>query len=190
MWATSKVFIEFVTILLLCYVSVLGHEACGILVPRPGIEPVPVHWEVNNHRTTREVLGAMTFMLKPEGEDRSWSVLEEVCSRRCADHRSLLSERGWNAWRTERRPWGGWGYRDQHEKKERDTKRLQQRDLALETWEARWEILDSLITFQTLVTILWASILTQAWPLRLFKNYYCASVLNCSNQVYLFFNIC
>ena len=33
------VFIEFFTILLLFYF--LGHEACGLLAPRPGIKPVP-----------------------------------------------------------------------------------------------------------------------------------------------------
>jgi len=33
-----KVFIEFVTILFLFYV---GHEACGIIAPQPGIEPAP-----------------------------------------------------------------------------------------------------------------------------------------------------
>ena len=37
-----KVFIEFVTILLLFYVFwFFGPEACGILAPRPGIEPAP-----------------------------------------------------------------------------------------------------------------------------------------------------
>ena len=41
MWIIFKVFIEFVTILLLCYALVFWHEACGILAPRPGIEPTP-----------------------------------------------------------------------------------------------------------------------------------------------------
>ena len=43
MWTIFKVFIEFVTILLLFYVFFwfFGHEACGILAPRPGIEPAP-----------------------------------------------------------------------------------------------------------------------------------------------------
>ena len=36
MWTIFKVFIEFVTTLLL-----FGCEACGILAPRPGIEPAP-----------------------------------------------------------------------------------------------------------------------------------------------------
>ena len=36
-----KVFIEFVTILLLFYVLVLWPGACGILAPRPGIKPAP-----------------------------------------------------------------------------------------------------------------------------------------------------
>ena len=43
MWTIFKVFIEFVTILLLFYFfgggAGFGHEACGILVLRPGIEP-------------------------------------------------------------------------------------------------------------------------------------------------------
>ena len=41
MWTTFKVFIEFVTLLLLFYVLAFGCEACGILAPRPGIEPAP-----------------------------------------------------------------------------------------------------------------------------------------------------
>ena len=42
MWTIFKVFIEFVTILLLFYVfGFFGHEACGILAPWPGIEPIP-----------------------------------------------------------------------------------------------------------------------------------------------------
>ena len=40
MWTISKVFLEFVTILLLLYVLVFWPEACGILVPRPWIEPI------------------------------------------------------------------------------------------------------------------------------------------------------
>ena len=38
MWTIFKVFIEFVTILLLFYVLVYGPQACGILTPQPGIE--------------------------------------------------------------------------------------------------------------------------------------------------------
>ena len=41
MWAILKVFIEFVTVLLLFYVLVFGPEACGILAPWPGIKPAP-----------------------------------------------------------------------------------------------------------------------------------------------------
>ena len=42
MWTIFKVFIEFVTRLPLFYVfGFLGCEACGILVPRPGIKPAP-----------------------------------------------------------------------------------------------------------------------------------------------------
>lgn len=36
-------FIEFAAILLLCSVLDFGHEARGILAPRPGIEPHPLH---------------------------------------------------------------------------------------------------------------------------------------------------
>ena len=33
-----------------------GPVACGILVPRPGIEPVPLHWNLSlNHWTAREI---------------------------------------------------------------------------------------------------------------------------------------
>ena len=39
MWIIFKVIIEFVTILLLFCFSFLGHKACGILAPRPGIRP-------------------------------------------------------------------------------------------------------------------------------------------------------
>ena len=41
MWTVFKVFTEFVTTktLLLFYVLVFGHEACGILAPQPGTEP-------------------------------------------------------------------------------------------------------------------------------------------------------
>ena len=37
-WTIFKVFIEFLTILLLFYVLVYGPEACGILTPQPRIE--------------------------------------------------------------------------------------------------------------------------------------------------------
>ena len=40
-WTIFKVFVEFVTVLLLFYVLVFDHEACEILVPRPGIKPAP-----------------------------------------------------------------------------------------------------------------------------------------------------
>jgi hypothetical protein len=39
MWTIFKVFIEFVTILLLFYILVFWKEACGILAPRSGILP-------------------------------------------------------------------------------------------------------------------------------------------------------
>ena len=41
-WTIFKVFTEFVTLSLLFYVFwFFGHEACGILVPQPEIEPAP-----------------------------------------------------------------------------------------------------------------------------------------------------
>ena len=43
-----KVFIEFVAILLLFYVLVLGHEVYGILVPQPGIKPATSALENEN----------------------------------------------------------------------------------------------------------------------------------------------
>ena len=54
MWTIFKVFIEFVTILLLFYVLFFfGPEACGILAPRPGIEPTPSALEGEVLTTTR-----------------------------------------------------------------------------------------------------------------------------------------
>ena len=41
MWAIYEVFIESVTILLLFYVLVFGHEACGFFAPWRGTEPAP-----------------------------------------------------------------------------------------------------------------------------------------------------
>ena len=42
MWTIFEVFIEFVTILLLFFMFwIFGQEACGILVPWPGIRPTP-----------------------------------------------------------------------------------------------------------------------------------------------------
>ena len=41
MWTVFKVFIEFVTILLLFYVLAFGYEACGVLVSQAGLEPTP-----------------------------------------------------------------------------------------------------------------------------------------------------
>ena len=42
MWTIFKLFIEFVTILLLLFMScVFGGKACGILAVCPGIEPTP-----------------------------------------------------------------------------------------------------------------------------------------------------
>jgi len=46
MWTILKVFIEFVTMLLLLFMLLFGHEACGILAPWPGIKPTPLHWKV------------------------------------------------------------------------------------------------------------------------------------------------
>ena len=36
-----KIFIEFVTVLLLSYALFFGQEACSILTPQPGMEPAP-----------------------------------------------------------------------------------------------------------------------------------------------------
>ena len=42
MWSIFKLFIEFVTVLLLLFgFGFFGHEACGILAPQPGIELTP-----------------------------------------------------------------------------------------------------------------------------------------------------
>ena len=47
MWAIFKVFIEFVTIMFLfCVLFFFGHEACGILVPQLGIQPISPFIEV------------------------------------------------------------------------------------------------------------------------------------------------
>ena len=41
MWTSLKVSIEFVTMLFLLCFLFCGHKTCGILAPRPGIEPAP-----------------------------------------------------------------------------------------------------------------------------------------------------
>ena len=41
MWTIFKVYVEFVTILLLFHVWCFGHKIYGVLVPRPGIGPAP-----------------------------------------------------------------------------------------------------------------------------------------------------
>lgn len=46
MWTIFKVFVEFVTILLLFFVLDFGLKATEILDPHPGIEPTPLHWKV------------------------------------------------------------------------------------------------------------------------------------------------
>ena len=45
MWTILKVFIEFGgnIILLLFYTLLFSHEACGVLVPGPGINPAHLH---------------------------------------------------------------------------------------------------------------------------------------------------
>ena len=49
MQTTFKVFLEFVTILLLLFMFYFfGHEACRILAPQSGIEPAPLHWKVKS----------------------------------------------------------------------------------------------------------------------------------------------
>ena len=44
-WTIFKVFIEFVTVLLLSYVFYLGYQACYILAPWPRIKPAPLAQE-------------------------------------------------------------------------------------------------------------------------------------------------
>ena len=41
-FTSFKVFIVFVPMLFLFYV--FGPQACGILTPKPGAEPAPLHW--------------------------------------------------------------------------------------------------------------------------------------------------
>ena len=54
-WATFKIFIAFVTVLLLYYVWVFGLEDWGIWAPHPGIKPAPPTLKVSlNHWTDRE----------------------------------------------------------------------------------------------------------------------------------------
>ena len=58
MWTILKVFIKFVTVLLLFYALVFGCQECEILVPWPGIELKPSALEGKEslkHWTTREV---------------------------------------------------------------------------------------------------------------------------------------
>ena len=47
MWTILKVFIEFVTILLLCS-GFLDTEACGILALQTGINPYNPHWKAKS----------------------------------------------------------------------------------------------------------------------------------------------
>ena len=59
MWTIFKVFIEFVTILLLFYVLVFWSQNMRDLAPQPGIKPEPPTLESKvliNHWITREVL--------------------------------------------------------------------------------------------------------------------------------------
>ena len=52
-----QVFITFVSILLLLYILVFGHEACEILTPQPGIKHTPpaLGRQIFSHWTTREI---------------------------------------------------------------------------------------------------------------------------------------
>ena len=72
MWTVFKVFIEFVTTLLLFYVLVFGLKACGILAPYPGIEPAP------------PALEGEVLTTGPSGESQSFNFLLllkiEACS--------------------------------------------------------------------------------------------------------------
>ena len=53
MWITFKVFIVYVTILLLFRFWFFGHKASGI--PNQESNPHPLHWQNLNSWTTREV---------------------------------------------------------------------------------------------------------------------------------------
>ena len=57
MWTIFKVFIEFVTVLLLFYVLLFGCQACGILALQPGIKPASpaMEGEALTHWTARAV---------------------------------------------------------------------------------------------------------------------------------------
>ena len=66
MWTILKVFIEVVTVLLQFYVFwCFVHEACGILAPRPGIEPAPpvLEGEVSTTGPPRKSLSIYLFIL-------------------------------------------------------------------------------------------------------------------------------
>ena len=68
MWTIVKIFIEFVTTLLLFYVLIFGPKARGILASWPGIEPTSLalgRW-ILNHWTTREGPPGLFLTLRPQ----------------------------------------------------------------------------------------------------------------------------
>ena len=48
MWTIFKVFIDFVTILLVFRVLAFGPKACGTSAPSPGVKPQPRHWKLRS----------------------------------------------------------------------------------------------------------------------------------------------
>jgi len=75
MWTILKVFIEFVSILLLFIFWFFGYEACGVLAPWPGMEPTPpaLEGKVLNSRvppgTSQEVPSSACFELQGPSRD-------------------------------------------------------------------------------------------------------------------------
>ena len=77
-----KVFIEFVTILLLLYVFCFGHEACGILALRPGIKPTP------------PALKGEVLTTGPPGKSLEYCVLNKACLQEKRVNQGLLDLEG------------------------------------------------------------------------------------------------
>ena len=68
MWTIFKVFIKYVTILLLVYTLRFGHEACGILPSQPGLEPAP------------PALEDEALTIGPPGKSRKFWILSPIIS--------------------------------------------------------------------------------------------------------------
>ena len=59
-----KVFIEFVTILLLFSVLAFGLEAGGIVAPCPGIEPALLQWKAKFYSMDHQGRAILSFLLE------------------------------------------------------------------------------------------------------------------------------